>query len=215
VELRAGVVSASLPRRRQLLCHFQNIDRKEASVHAGHLSLINVMPAYDKFHLNFICDLLGVSLATYRLFHTFTGTIFVLFVLLHVLIHAASKPSFEVGESWQMFGLSVSVIASNKRVALISPKAIVCMATLLLLSPRFFRLPSYRVLLRCHQALAVVVAYALWKYISSSSKLSRIYQLHLCNYVQFGGFYHSVSNGRVFDISMKLGKLEEAAKLLQ
>jgi len=39
--------------------------------------------------------------------------------LLHVLIHATSKPSFKVGESWQMFGLIVSVAASNKSALLI------------------------------------------------------------------------------------------------
>ena len=44
----------------------------------------------------------------------------VLFGLLQVLIHAASKPSFKVGESWQMFGLIVSVAASNKSALLIS-----------------------------------------------------------------------------------------------
>ena len=93
---------------------------KEASVRAAHLSLINMMPAYLGFHLSFICDLLGVSLATYRLFHASTGTMSVLFGLLHVLIHATSKPSFKVGEPWQMFGLIVSVAASNKSVLLIS-----------------------------------------------------------------------------------------------
>jgi len=92
---------------------------KEASVRAGHLSLINMMPAYFGFHLSFICNMLGVSLATYRLFHASTGTMSVLFGLLHVLIHAASKPSFKVGESWQMFGLIVSVAASNKSALLI------------------------------------------------------------------------------------------------
>lgn len=93
---------------------------KEASVRAAHLSLINMIPAYFGYHFSFICDLLGVSLATYRLFHVSTGTMSVLFGLLHVLIHAASKPSFKVGESWQMFGLIVSVAASNKSVLLIS-----------------------------------------------------------------------------------------------
>jgi len=53
----------------------------------------------------------------------------------------------------------------------------VCMASLLLLSPRLFRLPSYEVFLRCHQALAVVVAYALWRHVPSQSKLPRIYLL--------------------------------------
>ncbi len=51
------------------------------------------------------------------------------------------------------------------------------MASLLLLSPRLFRLPSYEVFLRCHQALAVVVAYALWRHVPSQSKLPRIYLL--------------------------------------
>ena len=51
------------------------------------------------------------------------------------------------------------------------------MVSLLLLSPRLFRLPSYEVFLRYYQALAVVVAYALWRYIPSQSKLPRIYLL--------------------------------------
>lgn len=92
---------------------------KEASVRTAHLSLINMMPAYFGFHLSFICDLLGVSLAKYRLFHASTGTMSVLFGLPHVLIHATSKPSFKVGESWQIFGLIVSFAASNRRALLI------------------------------------------------------------------------------------------------
>ena len=72
---------------------------KEAGVRAAHLSLINMMPTYFEFHLSFICDLLRVSLTTYRLFHAFTGIMSVLFELLHVLIHATSKPSFKVNET--------------------------------------------------------------------------------------------------------------------
>ena len=51
------------------------------------------------------------------------------------------------------------------------------MSSLLLLSPRIFRLPSYEAFLRCHQALAIVVAYALWRHVPSQSKLPRIYLL--------------------------------------
>lgn len=51
------------------------------------------------------------------------------------------------------------------------------MASLLLLSLRLFRLPSYEVFLRCHQAMAVVIAYALWRHVPSHLKLSRIYLL--------------------------------------
>jgi len=70
---------------------------KEASVRAGHLSLINMMPAYFGFHLSFICDMLGVSLATYRLIHASTGTMSVLFGLLHVLIHASQQAELQSG----------------------------------------------------------------------------------------------------------------------
>ena len=91
----------------------------EASVRTAHLSLINMMPAYIGFHHSFIGDLLGVSLETYHLLHASTGSMSVLFGLLHVLIHTAGKPSFQVGEAWQMFGLIVSPNASNKSVLLI------------------------------------------------------------------------------------------------
>ncbi len=62
VYLVANIFSAS----------FRVSTAKEASVRAGHISLINMMPAYFGFHLSFICDMLGVSLATYRLFHAST-----------------------------------------------------------------------------------------------------------------------------------------------
>ncbi len=98
MDLRVGVAPAGLPRRRL------------RGKRACHLSLINVMPASFGFHLSFICDMLDVLLATYRLFHASTGTMSVLFRLLHVVIQATSKPSFKVGESWQMFVLISSAI---------------------------------------------------------------------------------------------------------
>jgi len=136
---------------------------KEANVRAGHLSLINMIPAYFGFHLSFICDMLGVSLATWRLFNTSTGTMSVLLGLLHVLIHAAGKPNVKAGESWQMYGLIVSDAASIKTVLLISSLRQLCV------SPRLFRLPLHEVFLLCHQALIVVVAYALWRHVPSRS----------------------------------------------
>ena len=49
------------------------------------------------------------------------------------------------------------------------------MVALLLLCVRLFRLPSYEIFLRGHQALAIAIAYALWMHIPASSKLPRIY----------------------------------------
>ena len=78
--------------------NFKVSTAKEASVRAGYLSLINIILAYFRFYLSFIYDMLSVSLATYRLFHASIRTMFVLFELLHVLIHTTSKPSLNVGE---------------------------------------------------------------------------------------------------------------------
>ncbi len=69
---------------------------KKASVRASHLSLINMLSAYFKFYLSFICDILSVLLITYRLFHALTEIMSVLFKLLHVLIYAINKSSIKV-----------------------------------------------------------------------------------------------------------------------
>ena len=51
------------------------------------------------------------------------------------------------------------------------------MVLLLLLSSRLFRRFSYELFLRCHQGLAFVLIYALWRHIPSSSKVPRAYLL--------------------------------------
>ena len=49
------------------------------------------------------------------------------------------------------------------------------MVLLLLLLSRFFRRLSYEFFLRCHQGLAFVLIYTLWRHIPSSSKVPRVY----------------------------------------
>ena len=51
------------------------------------------------------------------------------------------------------------------------------MVSLRLLSSRWFRRISYELVLRCHQGLAFVMAYALWRYVPLTSKMSRAYLL--------------------------------------
>jgi len=51
------------------------------------------------------------------------------------------------------------------------------MVSLLLLSSQLFRRVSYELFLRCHQALAFVAAYALWRHLPSSMKLPGLYLL--------------------------------------
>ncbi len=73
----------------------------ESGTRAGHLSLINMVPAYFGFHLSFASDLLGISLSKYRILHASTGCISILFGLLHALIHVSSIKK-------QLFGLIVT-----------------------------------------------------------------------------------------------------------
>ena len=79
-----------------------------AATRAGHLSLINMVPAYFGLHLSFICTLLGVSLPTYRRFHASTGTVSVLLGLLHTVINAVRKPVIGTRDSKQVFELIVN-----------------------------------------------------------------------------------------------------------
>ena len=71
--------------------------------------------------LSFICDILGVFLAKYRLVYACTGTMSVVIGLLYVLIQAAGKPNLTVGEPWQMFGLVANDATSSWGAGLISP----------------------------------------------------------------------------------------------
>jgi len=85
----------------------------DTATRAGHLSLINMLPTYFGFHLSFVCTLLGVSLPTYRLFHASTGTMSILFGVLHAAINAAVKPSLGTSGSGQVFRLIVGHCAPN------------------------------------------------------------------------------------------------------
>ena len=79
----------------------------DVATRAGHLSLINMVPAYFGFHLSFVCTLLGVPLPTYRLFHASTGTMSVILGILHAIINTASKPNLGTRGSGQVFKLMV------------------------------------------------------------------------------------------------------------
>ena len=62
-------------------------------------------------------------------------------------------------------------------------QAAITTSALILQSLRLFRLPSYELFLRSHQAVALGAAYAIWKHATSRSKLPR-----LCVYISTGIF---------------------------
>ncbi len=85
----------------------------DVATRAGHLSLINMVPAYFGFHLSFICTLLGVSLPRYRLFHASTGTMSIILGVLHAIIDTAGKPSLGTRGSGQAFKLIVGCFLAH------------------------------------------------------------------------------------------------------
>ncbi len=80
----------------------------DVATRAGHLSLINLVPAYFRFHLSFVYTLLGVSLPRYRLFYALTGTISIILSMLYAIINAAGKPSLGTKGSGQAFKLIIN-----------------------------------------------------------------------------------------------------------
>lgn len=85
----------------------------DVATRAGHLSLINMVPAYFGFHLSFVCTLLGISLPRYRIFHASTGTMSIILGVIHAIIDAASKPSLGTRGSGQAFKLIVGYFLTH------------------------------------------------------------------------------------------------------
>ena len=154
------------------------------------------MLAYFRFHLSFIYDLLGVLLATYRVFHVFIRTISILLRLLHVLIYTTSKPSFNVGQLQQIFRLIVSAAISNKSTLLI-----------LFTGNRVYSLVTYPIAARISATvvrslplllLGVSGYYRLRPLeiypflVEASPYLPTYLQLYICSYVRFRVYYYSI-----------------------
>ena len=109
---RAQVLSQLIYLAANIFClSFRAPNVAQVSVRAGHLSLINMMPAYFGCHLSFICDILGVPLSAYRLFHASTGTMSIVLALLHVVIHVVPKVSPVLDGSGGLYGLVVSDVS--------------------------------------------------------------------------------------------------------
>jgi hypothetical protein len=65
----------------------------EASLRAGTLALVTLIPLLAGSHHAFFADLLGRSLSTIRLAHRSVGFIMSLIYLLHILVAVASQGS--------------------------------------------------------------------------------------------------------------------------
>ncbi len=67
---------------------------KEIGARAGTLAMINMAPPFFGFHLSFLADILGISLANYRRIHRMTGWMSFLLGLIHALAVIHDDQSF-------------------------------------------------------------------------------------------------------------------------
>lgn len=92
---------------------FKVQDIQIAGLRAANLSLINIIPLFAGPHLNFLADILGVSLNTYRRVHRSVGIMSFVLLLFHVLTVMASRNSFPLRVAENMWGVIVSLIPSS------------------------------------------------------------------------------------------------------
>ena len=69
---------------------------RELGTRTGTLSLINMIPAYFGYHLNFVSDILGLSILEYRRIHAWTGVMSVSLGLLHAVVSVASVANLDL-----------------------------------------------------------------------------------------------------------------------
>jgi hypothetical protein len=89
-------------------CCFNVSTAPGASVRAARLSLLNLIFPFFGPHLSFLCDLLGVSLYTYRIFHGSSATMSLLLALVHVIIDVDQRSRLEQNGSFGPYGTVVS-----------------------------------------------------------------------------------------------------------
>ena len=86
---------------------FRVANLSQAGLRAGTLSLINLCPLFSGPHLDFVADLLGLSLKGYRRVHRSAAFVAFALAIFHVLVVAATKSSTFRVESLHPFVIIV------------------------------------------------------------------------------------------------------------
>jgi hypothetical protein len=90
-----------------LCCWIDTSTAQGASIRAARLSMVNLIFVYFGPHFSFLCDLLGVSLHTYRIFHGIAATISLLLGLTHVVIDVVQSSTLKDSGSLEPYGTIV------------------------------------------------------------------------------------------------------------
>ncbi|KAK3933675.1 hypothetical protein QBC46DRAFT_275313 [Diplogelasinospora grovesii] len=115
----------------------------EAAIRAGRLSLINAMPLFLSPHLSFLADLFGMPIRTFRKIHGSSGAMSSGLLLFHVVV-------------MMLLGKTQDLYVSLGALSLV---------IIPFLSISILRRAFYEVFLRSHQALAIYVAYSIWRHL--------------------------------------------------
>ena len=87
---------------------FRASDVAQAGNRAGTMSLINLAPLLCGHHFDFLADVSGLSLESWRVVHRSSGVIVFVLVALHVILAAASKAPLFWTISQHPFVITVS-----------------------------------------------------------------------------------------------------------
>lgn len=120
---------------------FQTNGMAQAGVRAGSMSLINLAPLLCGHHFDFLADIFGLSLETWRVVHRSSGIMVFALVALHVLLAAVSKAPLFWTLGQHPFVITVSGLCSGWHATKCGPgRAVSLLADMFImadLSPAF------------------------------------------------------------------------------
>jgi len=109
---RAEVLIQAIYMTTNLFCLFFRVSKlSQASLRAGKLSLINMIPLLAGPHLSFLADILGVSVTSYRSVHRSGGLVSFTLGLCHVIMTAIGGGASNLISDQHLFELIVSLLS--------------------------------------------------------------------------------------------------------
>ncbi|KIW09750.1 hypothetical protein PV08_11850 [Exophiala spinifera] len=126
---------------------------------AGTLAVVNLGPLLSGLHLNFLADLLGLSVRDVRAAHRTVSFVAFGLVAFHVIVAAVTERVSFRRELEKPF---VALAGLALCILMITPQ-------------RLVRKVSYEIFLRSHQILSLLCAFSIWEHLSSIRCRDRLY----------------------------------------
>ena len=146
----------------------------QAGTRAGSLSVLHLVPLLFTGRLSFAANLLGLSWQSYMTFHSTIGLMAFVQGLIHTLIFVTHHV-FRIKDEQQFYGFLVRIppiVSSLPMLSTVWKGATAFMSIVVLLIIRNY---LHEVFQKTHYALAVLVAYAIWRHLNVKPVFSRFY----------------------------------------